>query len=136
MPSTAQSGNTQIKAKTQNPFIPHVEYGFIPIATIVERLVKNAYSELDELRETMPSMSNLKRKRKLLDYTQRFKQEFIKLFVLVQWASVASEVHICIDVCAFLQGQKNCFYNLYDVLRRDIYNQMQFAKYDALIQAY
>lgn len=99
------------------PPIPHVTTNYVPLSHLTAALTNKAYGELQNLMETLPSVSSdLARKRSLLDYIVGTRQEFVKLYVLTKWADVASEVSRTIDVVAWLNGQSNCFANVVNVL--------------------
>lgn len=110
------------------PLVPVIEERMIPIDHIVSALARQAMRDLAALREAMVDLADQKRKRRLVDYAATYRAEFAKVLVLVNWARRIKGVRTAIDVRAWLQGQKNCFDNLYAVLRYDILNQMQFVK--------
>lgn len=104
-------------ARRAIPEIPHVTTNYVPLSVLVSNLVYHVHSELQNALETLPSVSSdVVRKRRLLDVIVKSRQEFVKLYVLIKWASVAKDVSQCIDVVAWLNGQQNCFANLVNVL--------------------
>ncbi|BFZ58331.1 mediator complex subunit [Savitreella phatthalungensis] len=126
--TTGSARPEKTTAKDAKSVLPHIQDRMIPISHIVTALTRQAMRDLHTLRETMTDMVDQKRKRRLVEYVANYRAEFAKLIVLAHWARRVAEVRTAIDVRAWLQGQKNCFDNLYAVLRFDILNQMQFAK--------
>ncbi len=103
--------------KQHAPSIPRITDNFVPLKVVVERLVQHAYAELVNIIEVLPSQSDIAKKRMILHYIFSLRQQFIKLLVLVQWSNRNLEISRCIDVVAFLEGQKNCFSNVIWALR-------------------
>ena len=99
------------------PEIPHITTNFVPLSRVLTNLVFQSYSELTNILETLPSVnSDLARKRRLLDYLVKCRQEFVKAYVLTKWAKVSDQISTCIDVVSWLNGQQNCFTNVVNVL--------------------
>ncbi|EPX74511.1 mediator complex subunit Pmc1 [Schizosaccharomyces octosporus yFS286] len=109
------------------PAIPHITQGFYPLFNIVETYSRHVLNELVSLAEILPSMSNVDKKRSILDWLLRSRTYTIKLLILARWMHFSPLVHRCIDVVAFLQGQKFCYQNLVHVLQTIRY-QMSFAR--------
>ncbi|CAA20115.2 mediator complex subunit Med14 [Schizosaccharomyces pombe] len=109
------------------PAIPHITEGFYPLPEIVETFSHHVLQELVSLAEVLPSMSNVEKKKKILDWLLRSRAFTMRLLVLARWVHLSPSVHRCIDVVAFLQGQKFCFQNLVHVLQ-DIRYQLSFAR--------
>lgn len=107
--------------------IPHVTDRFIPIHHIATALGRASFEELGILSSSLLDLADQKRKRKLVEYASRFRAEYIKVLILVNWARRAEEVSTAIDLRAWLQGQKNCFDNLYTHLRHEILRNLSFA---------
>lgn len=102
---------------TDAPEIPHITDNYVSLYHITSNLVLNSYAGLQNVIETLPSVnSDLARKRRLLDYLVRTRQEFVKLYVLMKWSSSSQEVSKCIDAVSWLAGQSNCFSNVINVL--------------------
>lgn len=111
-----QQVQQQINDQSQ-PEIPHITANYVSLYHITSNLVLNSYAGLQNVIETLPSVtSDLARKRRLLDYLVRTRQEFVKLYVLIKWSSVSEEVSKCIDAVSWLAGQQNCFANVINVL--------------------
>ncbi|KAG5519529.1 hypothetical protein PMAC_001683 [Pneumocystis sp. 'macacae'] len=109
------------------PPLPNITEGMVPLKEIIERLVYYAFSELQNILEILPSMNNVMKKRTILEYLLSTKRQMIKLYVLVKWAHSSEEVRRCIDIVAFLQGQKNCFLNLIHALKK-VADQLSYAR--------
>lgn len=104
-------------AKKKAPPIHHITENFVPLSEIVGRLLQYSYSEIINLLETLTSQSDVRKKRAILEYCLSLRQQFIRLLVLTQWSKDAEQISRCIDVVAFLDGQKNCFHNTVSALR-------------------
>ncbi|ORY77419.1 mediator complex subunit MED14-domain-containing protein [Protomyces lactucae-debilis] len=126
--STTEAPTHKIAKLPDPPAIPHINERFIPLSHVVSALVRTAMLELRQLRDVTADLSDQKRKRRIIDYCSAFKTEFVKVLVLVDWAKNADDVHRAIDVKAWLQGQRNCFDNLYGSLRWDVLRSMEHAK--------
>jgi len=50
--------------------------------------------------DRLPSMSDVPKKKRMLEYLLETRRQMIKLLVLVKWARVSKEVEQCI-VCGF-----------------------------------
>lgn len=101
----------------EQPEIPHITANYVSLSHITSNLVLHCYAELQNLIETLPSVSSdFTRKRRLLDFIIRSRQEFVKLYVLAKWATVWKEISKCIDVVSWLNGQQNCFNNVINLL--------------------
>ncbi|CCG84652.1 protein of unknown function [Taphrina deformans PYCC 5710] len=126
---TAVAGNDEAAAApVMKPDIPHITDRFIPISHVIAVLTRSAYSELRRLRLSLVDASDQKRKKRIVDFAAKYRAEIIKVLVLVGWASRAEEVSTAIDLRAWLQGQKNCFDNLYSLVRYDVLRNLEAAK--------
>lgn len=97
--------------------IPHVRENYVTLEHLIGALVKQSYSELQNILRTLPSVpSDLARKREFLGYIVQTRQQFVKLYVLCKWAVVAPDISRCIDVANWLRGQQNCFNNVVSAL--------------------
>ncbi|KAA8897719.1 hypothetical protein TRICI_006682 [Trichomonascus ciferrii] len=111
-----QQVQQQINDQPQ-PEIPHITANYVSLYHVTSNLVLNSYAGLQNVIETLPSVtSDLARKRRVLDYLVRTRQEFVKLYVLIKWSTVSEEVSKCIDAVSWLSGQQNCFANVINVL--------------------
>ncbi|KAG8898590.1 mediator complex subunit, partial [Tulasnella sp. 403] len=66
--------------------------GQIPFAEILDRVVQDAYGNLNELAEVMPSFSDLERKTRLIQYAVSTRKQIIKVYAISKWARVADDV--------------------------------------------
>lgn len=99
------------------PAIPHITTNYVELRTIVTNLVGFSYQELQNVIETLPSVSSdLAKKRRFLDYVIKSRQAFVKLYVLAKWAKVSKEIAEVVDVVSWLHGQQNCFNNVVNAL--------------------
>lgn len=97
--------------------IPHVEANYVDLARAVGTVCDNAHRELANVLETLPSTpADVAKKQALLEVLVRARQEFVRTYVLTKWARVSEDVTKCIDVVAWLHGQRNCFDNLNHML--------------------
>ncbi|KAG4304225.1 hypothetical protein PORY_002406 [Pneumocystis oryctolagi] len=113
--------------ETLAPPLPKITQGIVPLKEVVGRLIYYAFSELQSILEILPSMDNAMKKQTMLEYILFIKRQIIKLYVLVKWAHSSEEVKRCIDIVAFLQGQKNCFSNVIYALKT-ITDQLPYAR--------
>lgn len=117
-----------VQVDGERPTLPHITDRFIPISHIVTALARTAYSDLGRLRSSIIDATDQKRKKRIVDYASKYRAEVVKVMVLVNWAARADEVSTAIDLRAWLQGQRNCFDNLYSLLRFDILKDLEGAK--------
>lgn len=97
--------------------IPHVEANYVDLGRAVGTVCDNAHRELANVLETLPSTpADVAKKQALLEVLVRARQEFVRTYVLTKWAKVSEDVTKCIDVVAWLHGQRNCFDNLNHML--------------------
>ncbi|KAK9768170.1 mediator complex subunit [Basidiobolus ranarum] len=111
-----------------------VMHNMVPLRLIIERLVNQAYADLQNLTEVLPGMPTIERKRAILEYSLNTRQQFIKLLVLVKWAVNADKVQQCQNIIGFLQKQNEAFSRTVDALY-GIYTTMSQARvrnYDIL----
>lgn len=113
------------------PIVPHITDRFIPLSHIVAALTRASYDDLQKLRDSLVDAPDQKRKRRVVEYTQKYRAEFAKLLVLSSWSTRAGEISTAIDVRAWLQGQKNCFDNLHGMLKFDVLPSLKAAKVPA-----
>ncbi|CAN6614013.1 hypothetical protein TRVA0_005S03466 [Trichomonascus vanleenenianus] len=112
-----EQAHQQLQNLTAAPRIPHITENYVPLAHVTGNLVHHTYGELRNLLETLPAVtSDLSRKRRLLDFIIKSRQEFVKLYVLTKWAVASGDVAQCIDVVAWLSAQQNCYTNVVNVL--------------------
>lgn len=93
----------------QGPDLPLVMDGQVPLKLVVERLVYQSFAELQNLTEILPSMSDIPRKKTLLNHFLQVRKQFTKLLVLVRWSRHAGDVQKCLNIIGFLQSQNGQF---------------------------
>ncbi|KAG5436930.1 hypothetical protein PCANB_001340 [Pneumocystis canis] len=109
------------------PSLPRISEGMVPLKDVIQHVVYYAFSELQNILEILPSMTNILKKRTMLEYLLLMKRQMIKLYVLIKWTHDSEDVKKCIDIVAFLQGQKNCFLNVVHALKT-IVHQISYAR--------
>ncbi|ORX86392.1 MED14-domain-containing protein [Basidiobolus meristosporus CBS 931.73] len=117
-----------------NDEMEQVMHNMVPLRLIIERLVNQAYADLQNLTEVLPGMPIVERKRAILEYSLNTRQQFVKLLVLVKWAVNADKVQQCQNIIGFLQKQNEAFARTVDALY-GIYTTMSQARvrnYDIL----
>jgi hypothetical protein len=111
VPTMNGNGNG-IRDHSPPPKLERITEGSIPISLIVDRVIRRSYGEFLNLAETygdtldyedwrlmrvrLPAMSDVPKKKKMLDYLLETRRQMIKLLVLVKWAKVSKEVDQCI----------------------------------------
>ncbi|KAJ3066738.1 Mediator of RNA polymerase II transcription subunit 14, partial [Quaeritorhiza haematococci] len=71
-------------------------------------------------------MSDVDRKKNILNYSVFTRQQFIKLLVMVRWAKKAKDFQQCTNIHAFIDHQDFCFAKAADDLFR-IHQEMRAA---------
>ncbi|KAI9442706.1 MED14-domain-containing protein [Lactarius indigo] len=75
--------------------LPVVDDGQVPLSELVSRVVQACYAEMTEMAETLPSMSDSARKRKLADFVVAWKKQVVKLYAVTKWSRDADIVQKC-----------------------------------------
>jgi len=65
---------------------------------ISQRRMTTIIGELLANKGRLPSMSDVPKKKKMLEYLLETRRQMIKLLVLVKWAKVSKEVNQCIVI--------------------------------------
>ena len=118
------------------PEIEHITFGFLPLSTLVSRLVQETFNSLTEVINEMSDMQisqtshhapfnhagpqlngngtgnsqvNIEKKLRMLEFAQNRRAQFIKVLVLSQWSRQAEEVSKVIDTKVWLDGQRRIF---------------------------
>ena len=99
----------------------------VPLSEIIMRLTSHLNKELHEILETLSSLPDLAKKRKLLEYLRVTRERICRLFVLVQWARWAKDMKIASDVRFYLSGQRHCFLNSVRSIEA-MHRQLSFAR--------
>ncbi|KAJ3733741.1 MED14-domain-containing protein [Lentinula guzmanii] len=89
--------------------LPEVFDGQIPLGDILSRVMQAIYTELTEMSETLPNMSDAARKRTLADWVVKTKKQVVKLYAIVKWSRDAETVQKCMNITAFLMDQNRQF---------------------------
>ncbi|KAI8329293.1 mediator complex subunit MED14-domain-containing protein [Chlamydoabsidia padenii] len=90
----------------------------VPLRTLVGKMINKSHAELMTLTDTLPSMSEVERKRQILNYTTFTRKQFLKLTVLMKWAKNADDIQMCQNVMSFLANQNRMFQETVDWLHR------------------
>ncbi|KIY71148.1 MED14-domain-containing protein [Cylindrobasidium torrendii FP15055 ss-10] len=85
--------------------LPYVDDGMVYLGDLIQRVMQTIYTELSELAETMPNMSDGARKRTLADWVVKTKKQVTKLYAVTKWSRDAAVVQKCMNVIAFLLAQ-------------------------------
>ncbi|KAJ3517642.1 hypothetical protein NLJ89_g378 [Agrocybe chaxingu] len=89
--------------------LPVVYDGQIPLRDLLSRVSQSIYTELSELAETMPNMSDTARKRVLADWVVKTKKQVVKLYAVAKWSRDADTTQKCMNITAFLMTQNQQF---------------------------
>ncbi|GAN01025.1 mediator of RNA polymerase II transcription subunit 14-like [Mucor ambiguus] len=99
----------------------------VPLKALIGKLIHKAHADLITLTETLPSMSEVEKKRQILTYTTFVRKQFLKLLVLVKWAENANDMQMCQNIMAFLANQNQIFTSTVDFLHK-IYTELPAAR--------
>ncbi|GJJ75588.1 mediator of RNA polymerase II transcription subunit 14 [Entomortierella parvispora] len=83
--------------------------GMVPMSAIIHRMSNEAFSDLSNLSEILPSMDDAQRKLHILEYALSKREQFIKLLVLTKWAKSAPKIQQCQNIVGFLHNQNEQF---------------------------
>lgn len=102
-----------VSLEVRAPPLPRIE-GLIPLSTLVGRMAQHTYNGLTELIDTISSsgMSEGDKKAKIVEFALESRKHFIKLYVLVQWAKNAKQVHDVINITGWMKLQNHSFIDL------------------------
>ncbi|KAF5351922.1 hypothetical protein D9756_007453 [Leucocoprinus leucothites] len=89
--------------------LPFVNHEQIPLRELLQRVMQDIYSELSEMAETLPGMSDITRKRTLADWVVKTKKQVVKLYAVAKWSRDADVVQKCMNITVFLSGQNQQF---------------------------
>ncbi|KAG0196968.1 mediator complex subunit [Mortierella sp. GBA30] len=87
------------------PTLPENMQGVVPLGAIIHRMANEAFSDLSNMSEILPSMDDHQRKLHILEYTLSKREQFIKLLVLTKWAKSARKFQQCQNIVGFLQNE-------------------------------
>lgn len=116
------------------PEIEHITFGYLPLSTLVARLIQETFNGLTDVINEMSDMqashhvpfNNIRpqingdglgnssqviveKKLRMLEFAQNRRAQFIKVLVLSQWSRQAEEVSKVIDTKLWLDGQRQTF---------------------------
>lgn len=96
-----------VSLEVRAPSMQKIQEGFIPLSRLVGRLAQHSFNQLQEMVDSIssPGMSEGEKKKRIVDYTMGQREQFIKLYVLVQWAKNSEEVHEVINLKAWMDKQ-------------------------------
>ncbi|CEL60873.1 hypothetical protein RSOLAG1IB_04112 [Rhizoctonia solani AG-1 IB] len=104
-PTTLVNGNPPINGKPEpvedDEPLPRTFMGQVPLGVAVSRIVQNAYAELGNMAETLPSQSDHDRKRHIFQYVLTTRKGFVKMYVATKWAENARAVQTCLDIMQY-----------------------------------
>ena len=119
------------------PEIEHITFGYLPLSTLITRLVQETFNGLNEVINELSdlqisqsnlnapanhidshtngngvihnSQANIQKKLRLLNFAQDRRAQFIKILVLSQWSRQAGAISKVIDLKVWLDGQKKVY---------------------------
>lgn len=107
---------TRNGSKTVPPSIPHITNNIIPLSNILKYYSQTAYKQLtniiDNLAKNQGTESDLNRKKAFLQVIISMRQDFVKIYTLVKWASVSKDVSKLIDLLNWFRSQEFYFEQL------------------------
>ncbi|ESO84116.1 hypothetical protein LOTGIDRAFT_211073 [Lottia gigantea] len=92
--------------------------GSIPLATLIDYSLQRTHHELIVLSELLPRKTDMERKIEIFQFASRTRQLFVRLLALVKWATSATKVDKCTEICNFLEQQSMFFVDTADSLAR------------------
>ncbi|TGZ84846.1 MED14-domain-containing protein [Ascodesmis nigricans] len=107
-PSIANaSSKKMISLEVRRPPIPKITHNFVPLRMLIGRTAQDAWNKFQEVLDMLynPSILELEKKKRTVEYCQTYRKNFIKLLVLSKWAENADRVSDAIDLKAFLDQQ-------------------------------
>lgn len=111
------SPNGKLEATSSlTPDIPHVTANILPLSNILKFYTQEAYKQLttavENLSMNVEDESDIKRKKYFLDIIISLRQDFIKVYTLIKWASISKDVSKFIDLLNWFRLQEFQFENL------------------------
>ncbi|KAF9911460.1 mediator complex subunit [Lobosporangium transversale] len=104
--STSSASSSLVIA---TPVLPRNLAGMVPLGAIIHRMTNEAFSDLSNLSDILPSMTDAQKKLHILEYTLSKREQFIKLLVLTKWAKSAHKFQQCQDIVGFLRHENELF---------------------------
>ncbi|KAI5959203.1 RGR1 [Candida margitis] len=100
----------------QLPSIPHITANLIPLSNILKFYAQEAYKQLttavENLSTSVDEESDVKRKKYFLDIIVALRQDLLKVYTLIKWASVSQDVSRFIDLLNWFRLQEFHFDHL------------------------
>ncbi|KAL0095351.1 mediator complex subunit MED14-domain-containing protein [Phycomyces blakesleeanus] len=90
----------------------------VPLRVLIGKMVRKSHADLMTLTDTLPSMSDVERKRQILNFATFARKQFLKLSVLVKWAENANDIQMCQNIMAHLANQNKIFQDTSDYLHK------------------
>ncbi|KAF9070889.1 mediator complex subunit MED14-domain-containing protein [Rhodocollybia butyracea] len=106
---TYQNGDVKPSVEQLEAELPMVFDGQVNLGDLLSRVMQAIYTELTEMSETLPNMSDTARKRTLADWVVKTKKQVVKLYAIVKWSRDADTVQKCMNITAFLMDQNRQF---------------------------
>ncbi|KAI9273703.1 mediator complex subunit MED14-domain-containing protein [Sporodiniella umbellata] len=111
--------NGPVKSTPEEKVVLPVEMAsMIPLKSLIGKLIHKSYADLMTLTDTLPSMSDVEKKRQILNYTTFVRKQFLKLLVLVKWSDCADDIQMCQNIMAYLANQNKTFQDTVDYLHK------------------
>ncbi|KAI7823767.1 mediator complex subunit MED14-domain-containing protein [Gamsiella multidivaricata] len=91
------------------PTLPQNMAGMVPLSAIIHRMTNEAFADLSNLSDVLPSMNDARKKLHILEYALSKREQFIKLLVLTKWAKSANKFQQCQNIVGFLRHENELF---------------------------
>ncbi|KAF9431947.1 mediator complex subunit [Entomortierella beljakovae] len=108
-PSVPAPTASSSSALTTVPVLPQNMAGMVPLSAIIHRMTNEAFSDLSNLSDVLPSMNDAQKKIQILQYALSKREQFIKLLVLTKWAKNANKFQQCQNIVGFLRHENELF---------------------------
>ncbi|XP_060079924.1 mediator of RNA polymerase II transcription subunit 14-like [Ylistrum balloti] len=92
--------------------------GTIALDILINYIIQRTYHDLTVLSELLPRKTDMERKIEIVQFATRTRQLFIRLLALVKWASSATKVDKCSEICNLLEQQSMWFVDTADMLAK------------------
>lgn len=113
------NGNKNIsdsKIDVEDEELPHITSNIIPLSNVLKFYCQEAYkllnTQIENLSITRGKENDIIRKKKFLNLLVSTRQDFIKIYTLVKWASRSKEISKLIDILSWLRTQEFYFEQL------------------------
>ncbi|KAK6458852.1 mediator of RNA polymerase II transcription subunit 14 [Scheffersomyces xylosifermentans] len=115
--TVAENSSVGSKKSTHAPpEIPHITNNIIPLSNVLKFYTQEAFKQITTLIENLSSTKDTAddsvRKKKFLELIISLRQDFIKIYTLVKWASNSKDVSKFIDLLNWLRMQEFYFEQL------------------------